>query len=150
MPTRTQSIDRIRFFMCRYVPMMGFLDQHYPESSWSTMETDVLIKIGRCPGCAARDIAEELKLDKGYLSRILRRFEEDGLLRRTPDEQDARRKRLGLTAKGADEAAALIGEGRDLVGSILSGATDEECAEIADAMERIEYIIKLSQQRKEA
>jgi DNA-binding MarR family transcriptional regulator len=150
MPTRTQSIDQIRFFNRYYVPMMGLLDQRYLGSSWSTMEADVLIEIGRYPGCAARDIAEELKLDKGYLSRILRRFEEDGLLRRTPDEQDARCKRLGLTAKGADEAAALIDEGRNLVGSILSGATDEECAEIADAMERIERIIQLSQQRKEA
>ncbi|MGN0071344.1 MAG: MarR family winged helix-turn-helix transcriptional regulator [Atopobiaceae bacterium] len=149
MPIRMQSIDRIRFFNRHYVPMMGLLNQRYLGSSWSTMEADVLIEIGRHPGCTARDIAEELKLDKGYLSRILRRFEEDGLLRRTPDEQDGRCKRLGLTTRGTDEAAVLIDEGRALVGSILSGATDEECAEIADSMERIERIIQRSRQREE-
>lgn len=99
MPTRTLSINRIRFFKRHYVPMMGLLGQRYLGSSWSTMEADVLIQIGKRPGCTARGIAEELKLDKGYLSRILRHFEEDGLLRRTPDEQDGRRKHLGLTAR---------------------------------------------------
>jgi len=109
----------------------------------------VLTEIGRCPGCTARDIAEELKLDKGYLSRILRCFEEDGFLRRASDGQDGRCKRLGLTAMGTDEAAALIDEGRDLVGSILSGATDEECAEIADSVERTGRIVQRSWQQKE-
>lgn len=149
MPDRTQSIDKIRYFNRHYVPMMGLLDQRYLGSSYSTMEADVLIEIGRCPGCTARDIAEELKLDKGYLSRILHRFEKEGLLSRTPDAQDARCKRLELTAPGRDEAASLTEEGRRLVGDILAGASDDECAEVADAMKRIEEIVGLSRNRKE-
>lgn len=44
---------------------------------------------------------------------------------------------LGSQRGRTDEAAVLIDEGRALVGSILSGATDEERTEIADSMERI-------------
>lgn len=150
MPSRAQSIDEIRFFNRHYVPLMGLLDQRYMGSTYSTMEADVLIEIGRCPGCTARDIAEELKLDKGYLSRILHRFERERLLLRTPDAQDARCKRLELTVQGTEEASALIDEGRSLVGSILAEASDEECAEVASSMERIEEIIRLARERKEA
>jgi DNA-binding MarR family transcriptional regulator len=63
----------------------------YLSSDYSLAETRVLYEITHREQPIASQIAEGLRLDRGYLSRILRRFHKDGLLARTRSGKDAGR-----------------------------------------------------------
>lgn len=118
MRTRRESIDLIRMFNRRYVPVMRLLDRSYLGTGSSTLEIAVLIEIGEREAVSARDISRLLSVDKGYLSRTIRRFEEQGLVARTASGVDARVQLLSLTDSGRDRVAELSDSGADVVRSL--------------------------------
>ena len=142
MRTRCESIDLIRMFNRRYVPVMRLLDRSYLGTGSSTLEIAVLIEIGEREAVSARDISRLLSVDKGYLSRTIRRFEEQGLVARTSSGADARVQLLSLTDSGRDRVAELSDSGTDVVAEAFRGAGDEELARVADAMDVILGILE--------
>lgn len=150
MKARAESIEDIRRFNRHYVPMMALLDQKYLDTNYSAMEVNVLIEIGEQEGCSAKDIIALLRLDKGYLSRLVRRFEEEGLVERIPSKDDGRLRQLYLTEGGRDVVSDLVEKGVRLADSVLSEATDEQCEEVAMCMERIIRIIEGGTSEKDA
>ena len=73
-------------------------------------------------------MATELDLDQGYLSRILRSFEERGLIRRQPSEDDARQQIVSLTEAGSALFTAIDNRSRVEIGALLNrlGPTDQK------------------------
>src|SRR5205814_9750066 len=76
-------------------------------SPYSLTEVRVMYEIAHRPGITAAELGAELGLDRGYLSRILRRFHTQRLLARTTPAQDARRRQLRLTPLGRRVFAPL-------------------------------------------
>lgn len=142
MRTRRESIDLIRMFNRRYVPVMRLLDRSYLGTGSSTFEIAVLIEIGEREAVSARDISRLLSVDKGYLSRTIRRFEEQGLVARTASGADARVQLLSLTDSGRDRVAELSDSGADVVAEAFRDADDDELARVADAMNVILGILE--------
>lgn len=142
MRTRRESIDLIRMFNRRYVPVMRLLDRSYLGTGSSTLEIAVLIEIGEREAVSARDISRLLSVDKGYLSRTIRRFEEQGLVVRTASGADARVQLLSLTDSGRDRVAELSDSGADVVAEAFRDADDDELARVADAMNVILGILE--------
>ena len=142
MRTRRESIDLIRMFNRRYVPVMRLLDRSYLGTGSSTLEIAVLIEIGEREAVSARDISRLLSVDKGYLSRTIRRFEEQGLVARTASGADARVQLLSLTDSGRDRVAELSDPGADVVAEAFRDADDDELARVADAMNVILGILE--------
>ena len=77
-----EQVHAIRRFNRFYTRFLGLLGERFLESPVSLTEARVLLEIHNSPGCKARDIMEFLGLDRGYLSRMLKRFERAGLVRR--------------------------------------------------------------------
>lgn len=75
-----------------------------------------------------KTIGEKLDLDSGTLSPLLKRLEQNGLIKRTRDIRDERQVLVSLTPKGD----AMRGEVDTIMGSIgkAIGCTLEEMAEI--------------------
>ncbi len=96
----TDAISEIRSFNRFYTCWVGALDRYHLGSSFSLAEVRVLYELAHQPGLIARDITARLGLDPGYLSRMLKRFEADGLVRRCRDQADGRAAALSLTAAG--------------------------------------------------
>ena len=71
---------------------------------------------------AAKEIGIELGLDPGYLSRIVQKFDEDGLITRKPVTSDHRRYRLALTAKGRQTFASSNAACRTMSAQCCGGA----------------------------
>ena len=79
MPTQQKRSDRhvaaVRGFNRFYTSQIGILDRGYLHTPFSLAEARVLYELGsREKRPTATELARELRLDPGYLSRILRGF----------------------------------------------------------------------------
>src|SRR6266576_2484988 len=99
-PASDREISAVRAFNRFYTRKLGVLDQQLLKSPFSLSEARVLYELAHREDLAAKEIGIELGLDPGYLSRIVQKFDEDGLITRKPLPTDRRQYRLALTAKG--------------------------------------------------
>jgi DNA-binding MarR family transcriptional regulator/ribosomal protein S18 acetylase RimI-like enzyme len=111
-------VKALRAFNRFYTTRIGALDP-YLGSDFSLTEVRVFYELAHRDQPTASELGRDLRLDAGYLSRILRRFHEHGWIERVASPADARQSLLKLTPKGhgvfeplqqksRDEAAALL------------------------------------------
>jgi DNA-binding MarR family transcriptional regulator/N-acetylglutamate synthase-like GNAT family acetyltransferase len=136
-----QEVAAVRAFNRFYTRKLGVLDQHLLESPFSLSEARVLYELAHREDAAARDIGIELGLDAGYLSRIVQKFDDDGLITRKPLPADRRQVRLGLTAKGRQAFAKLNRSSHDEVATMLAALTPGDRARVTAAMAIIERLL---------
>jgi DNA-binding MarR family transcriptional regulator/GNAT superfamily N-acetyltransferase len=111
-PDRDRRIAAVRGFNRFYTRQIGVLRKTYLDSPYSLGEARILYEIFRAEifrtkAPTASDIGRALDLDAGYLSRVLRSFENRGLIRREASASDARRSHLVLTPRGRKSFAPL-------------------------------------------
>ena len=80
-------------------------------------------------------------MDSGYLSRILQRFERDGLITRAASATDRRQSPLSLTMAGREAFAPLDARSREEVGALLADLTEPAQASLVAAMGQIETLL---------
>jgi DNA-binding MarR family transcriptional regulator len=83
-------IAQVRAFNRFYTRQIGVLDEHVVASPYSLTEARVLYAIFARGRTTASELARELRLDRGYLSRIQQKFTTEGLLALTPGVDDRR------------------------------------------------------------
>ena len=96
----TADVAKFRHFNRMYTRYIGTLNEGLLNSDYSLAEARVLYELATRTAPKASEIAEELGMDAGYLSRLLGKFERDGLLTRKTSEQDGRYAELMLTTRG--------------------------------------------------
>jgi len=135
------QIAAVRAFNRFYTRKLGVLDQQLLKSPFSLSEARVLYELAHREDAAAKEIGIELGLDPGYLSRIIQKFDEDGLITRKPLPADRRQYRLGLTAKGRQAFARLERSSHDDVAAMLTALPPGERARLIGAMAAIERLL---------
>ncbi|MEW2527250.1 helix-turn-helix domain-containing GNAT family N-acetyltransferase [Streptomyces sp. NPDC047071] len=129
------SVQEIRSFNRFYTNLIGALDcSRHLYAPYTLTESRVLYELAHSARTDAVDLRTELSLDAGYLSRILARFEEDGLVERAPSERDPRRRRVSLTARGRQAADLLDERSRAAVEALLGGVSAGERKRLVAAM----------------
>jgi DNA-binding MarR family transcriptional regulator/GNAT superfamily N-acetyltransferase len=101
----------------------------------------VLYELAHRDRPTATDLARELGLDAGYLSRILRRFESGGLLGRTPSPADGRQSLLRLTRRGRRTFAPLERRARAEAAAMLRPLPPRGQRQVVEAMSAIEHLL---------
>jgi DNA-binding MarR family transcriptional regulator/GNAT superfamily N-acetyltransferase len=136
-----QRIAAVRRFTRFYTKHIGVLREGLHESLFSLTQARVLYELANRAAPTAADIARDLGLDAGYLSRILRGFAQRGLLARTRSETDGRQSHLTLTPAGRDAFAPLDRGSHDEVGAMLAPLSEAAQARLIDAMATVEQLL---------
>jgi len=118
-----EQVEQVRAFNRDYTRRIGVLSQGLLDSPWSLTQVRVMYEIAHRAGVTAAELAAELGLDRGYLSRILKGFEARRLLARATADADARRHPRRLTATGQRVLAPLERRSQQQVRALL-GALD--------------------------
>ncbi|MER5937856.1 bifunctional helix-turn-helix transcriptional regulator/GNAT family N-acetyltransferase [Streptomyces sp. NPDC001928] len=136
------TVHDIRAFNRFYTNVIGALDySRHLYAPYTLTESRVLYELAHSPRTDAADLRTELSLDAGYLSRILNKFEQDGLIERTPSRQDPRRRRVTLTARGRETGKLLEERANESVGSLLSTVPAADRPRLAEAMTTVRTIL---------
>jgi DNA-binding MarR family transcriptional regulator/GNAT superfamily N-acetyltransferase len=134
-------IAAVRGFNRFYTQRIGVLKRRMYGSPLSLAEVRVLYELAHRTDATASALADELDLDRGYLSRILQGFERDGLLRRSPSADDGRQSRLALTPRGRKAFAPLDHASHDEVARLLTHLREPDAQRLVDSMATIERLL---------
>ena len=141
-PRLDAHVAAIRRFNRFYTTQIGALQEGLLESAFSLAEARVLYELAQSDGAAtATDIGKRLGLDAGYLSRMLRSFEERRLVQRRPSSADGRRAILTLTRKGRSAFTRLDASARAQIATMLAGHSAAEQRLLVHSMESIERVL---------
>ncbi|HKD55278.1 MAG TPA: helix-turn-helix domain-containing GNAT family N-acetyltransferase [Steroidobacteraceae bacterium] len=137
MHVSSEQVEQVRAFNRDYTRRIGVLSQGLLGSTWSLTQMRVMYEIAHRPGITAGELAADLGLDRGYLSRTLKGFEARRLLGRAASEEDARRQHLRLTAAGQRVFAPLERRARQEVRGLLSAVDPARRPALLHAMSTI-------------
>ena len=133
-----RDVAAVRRFNRFYTQKIGVLGEGFMHSAFTLTEARTLYEIAQRDNAGATELARDLGLDAGYLSRILASFEKKKLLKRTPSESDGRRYHLALTEKGRKTFAGLEAETRGEVATLLQSMPPEQRHRLVASMDAIE------------
>jgi DNA-binding MarR family transcriptional regulator/GNAT superfamily N-acetyltransferase len=131
-----------------YTRYIGTLNEGLLNSEFGLAEARVLYELAHRSAPSASEIGEELGLDAGYLSRILRKFEEQGILRKKTSEKDGRSATLGLTPRGTAAFKKLNALSERQAGAILAALAPASRKELLHSMGSIEDILSNTGERR--
>lgn len=134
-------VEAVRLFNRFYTKKIGVLHSRLLESPFSLAEARVLFELAHAGETTAAALVSELDLDAGYLSRILRDFEQRGLLRRTPSKIDRRQVCLSLTIEGKECFCRLDARAREQIGAMLEELAAVEQTHLIESMQRIQILL---------
>lgn len=138
------QIQQVRRFNRTVTQRIGVLTDDYLGRGRPLSESRLLFEIGR-EGADLRDLRARLSLDSGYLSRLLRSLEGQGLVTSQPAAGDARVRRAALTRKGLREFDALDRHSEDFASALLTSLSATQRERMIAAMAEVERLMRASE-----
>ena len=117
------------------------LQDRLVRSPFSLTEARVLYELANRDKPTGRELVQELGLDAGYLSRILRSFARRGLIKRETSQFDARQSLLSLTERGTEAFRTLNARSSEEIGMLLQDLPTIEQDRLTGAMRAIEKLL---------
>jgi DNA-binding MarR family transcriptional regulator/GNAT superfamily N-acetyltransferase len=136
-----------RRFNRMYTKFVGSLNEGLLNTEYSLPEARVLYELATRAAPTASEIAAELGMDPAYLSRMLGKFERDGLLHRKTSEEDGRYSELRLTARGRVAFKKLNALSEEQARGVLQELPPIARTELIGCMQTIEGILPRSDQK---
>jgi DNA-binding MarR family transcriptional regulator len=144
--------DRIRDFNRFYTRRIGALTDRYLGQARPLGEARLLFEIGE--GANRSEAAEggghlaalrsRLGLDSGYLSRLLRSLERQGLITVTPDHRDGRARIARLTDRGAHELDELNHRATAAASELFTQLDKSERQQLLAAIDQFHRLLRLA------
>ena len=138
MDTLEERVNTVRHFNRFFTRQIGVLREGLLHSPYSLTESRILFELAHRDHVTASETGRELGLDAGYLSRILTRLEQQGLVEKVRSDSDGRQRLLRLTKEGQDAAHLLDSRSRDEVSEMLNDLSEDDQQRLLKAMQVIE------------
>jgi DNA-binding MarR family transcriptional regulator/N-acetylglutamate synthase-like GNAT family acetyltransferase len=135
------AVATVREFNRFYTRVIGVLDEGLLDTPYTLTEARVIFELAQREQVEVAILRRRLGLDPGYLSRILSRYESDGLIIRSRSTSDARRQVVRLTAAGRSAYKTLDERSARQIQAVLEGLADEEQRRLLAAMATITDVL---------
>jgi DNA-binding MarR family transcriptional regulator/GNAT superfamily N-acetyltransferase len=129
-----RSVAALRSFNRFYTRKIGVLQEGLLRTALPLTHARVLYEVAHREQPTASALGRELGLNAGYLSRILGRLEEGGLVARRPSDSDGRQSLLRLTPRGERTLARLDARSREEMGGMLRALSTADRRRLVDAL----------------
>lgn len=139
--TIDERVAAVRAFNRFFTRQIGVLREGLLHSDYTLTEMRVLHELANHGDQPAATLGRDLGLDRGYLSRILAKFESQGLVVKLPSATDGRTKLLHITDQGRALYEPLDRRSRDEVGELLSRFDEPDQLRMLEAMRTIERLL---------
>jgi DNA-binding MarR family transcriptional regulator/GNAT superfamily N-acetyltransferase len=143
-------VAAVREFSRFYTGMLGLLREGLLDTPYSLTEARVIFELAGADHTEVAELRRVLNIDPGYLSRLLARFEADGLVARRRSSADGRRQVIGLTGQGRAAFQLLDNRSAGQIAALLSGRSEEDQQRLTDAMACVRQVLDGSQRRAPA
>jgi DNA-binding MarR family transcriptional regulator/GNAT superfamily N-acetyltransferase len=128
------AVAAVREFNRFYTNVIGLLRGKYLDTPYSLTESRLLFELGQRDVSEVTDLRRVVDIDPGYLSRILARFESDGLVARERSAADGRRQVIRLTSRGRAVVGGLDARSAEQTRAMLAGLRGDQQRHLLEAM----------------
>ena len=139
-----EQVEQVRRFNRTVAERVGVLHEHYLGGARPYGQARLLWQIGDGGTHDVRGVRERLGLDSGYMSRLLRALERDGLVTVAPHPDDRRVRTVRLTEAGRQERALLDDRSDALAASLLDPLHARQRERLTSAMAEVERLLTAS------
>jgi DNA-binding MarR family transcriptional regulator/ribosomal protein S18 acetylase RimI-like enzyme len=136
-----EQIESFRNFNRFYTRQIGLLNQTLLESDFSLAQARILFEIAHRDPCTSSDLSEFLSMDAAQVSRMIKVFEDQGLIRRIRSDGDSRERFLKLTAKGRRAFSSLNIRSSTEARNLLEKLSVENRSRLLHCMKTIESVL---------
>jgi DNA-binding MarR family transcriptional regulator/GNAT superfamily N-acetyltransferase len=140
-PDHDRHIAAVRHFNRFYTQRIGVLQAAWLNSPFSLTEARVLYELAHREQPTASELAKDLGLDAGYLSRILRAFAKRGLVIKHASSKDGRQSLLSITERGQKTFASINARTQDEIAAMLGALGDREQVRLVEAMQIVGQLL---------
>jgi len=147
MPDDPQTAT-LRRFNRTYTQRIGALEESFLGSGRPLGPSRLLFEV-RDGGATVRELRDRLGLDAGYLSRLLRTLESDGLVEVRPDIDDRRRRRVTLTRRGRTAWRRLDDRSEQLARSLVAPLSERQRERLVEALATADLLVRAATVRFE-
>ena len=138
-----EAVAQVRRFNRTVTQRIGALEDAFLTRSRPLGHSRVLWEIG-ARGTDVRALRSRLDLDSGYLSRVLRALEQEGLVAVEASPADGRVRVARLTDAGVRERAELDARSDEAAAAVLAGLGSSERGRLVTAMAEVERLLQAS------
>ena len=141
---QTEAASRVagvRQFNRFYTRQIGLLRHGLLGTAFSLTEGRVLYELAQRGTATAAELAADLSIDPGYLSRLLRDFTTSGLVASTRSSADRRQSILALTDRGREAFASLDRRSQKEIGALLERLDHDAQRRLLAAMATIQTLL---------
>jgi DNA-binding MarR family transcriptional regulator/GNAT superfamily N-acetyltransferase len=139
-----KDIFNIRKFNRFHTRLVGALDEGLLKSDFSLVQVRLMYELAHGDNLAASDLKDILKLDRGYLSRLISSLEDKDLLKKTPDGKNAKRLVITLTDRGQAVENELEQSSSKQVADLLAPLSDTDRKQLLRSMAHIQKLLDTS------
>ena len=135
------AIDRIRAFNRFYTRKIGFITNRFLKSAYSLVQARLLFELNCTELTYAADLVRKFDLSADYVSKIVSKFESQGLITRTPSPEDSRKQILLPTAAGRRVYGELKERSNAHIARMIADLPPGDTRNLIDAMNTIEVTL---------
>lgn len=135
-------ISRIRQFNRVVTERVGALDESYLKRGRALGEARLLFEIATAGATELRALRRKLNMDSGYLSRLLRKLEQEGLIAVAPQVEDQRQRLVRVSAKGRAEFLAYEALSDEVAAAMVGSLEGAQADALAAAMDEVRCLLR--------
>ena len=139
--TQLRAVEAVRQFGRFYTQRIGVLEEGLHQSPFPLPQARLLYELAHHGQTTATELGGRLRLDAGYLSRLLRQLESRGYLAKRSSVEDRRTKLLSLTQSGRLAFVQLNTASRGQVETMLAELSETDQGRLLQAMDTIQVLL---------